>query len=47
MFDKKGTGTITKRSLITVIRSLGKNPTEEEFEDMVDEIDADGNLIYI
>lgn len=29
--------------LATVIRSLDQNPTEEELEDMITEVDADGN----
>lgn len=29
--------------LATVIRSLDQNPTEEELQDMISEVDADGN----
>jgi Ca2+-binding EF-hand superfamily protein len=29
--------------LTTVIRSLDQNPTEEELQDMISEVDADGN----
>lgn len=29
--------------LATVIRSLDQNPTEEELQDMITEVDADGN----
>jgi calcium-binding protein CML len=29
--------------LATVIRSLDQNPTEEELQDMINEVDADGN----
>merc|ERR1712110_813754 len=35
LFDKDGDGTIT--------RSLGQNPTEAELQDMINEVDADGN----
>lgn len=29
--------------LATVIRSLDQNPTEEELQDMINEVDSDGN----
>ncbi|XLU30997.1 hypothetical protein S245_067063, partial [Arachis hypogaea] len=34
---------ITVEELATVIRSLDQNPTEEELQDMITEVDADGN----
>ncbi|CAJ2673913.1 unnamed protein product [Trifolium pratense] len=37
LFDKDGD------ELATVIRSLDQNPTEEELQDMINEVDADGN----
>jgi calmodulin len=36
-------GTITTKELGTVMRSLGQSPTEEELQEMVDEVDADGS----
>lgn len=36
-------GCITVEELATVIRSLDQNPSEEELQDMINEVDADGN----
>lgn len=36
-------GCITVEELATVIRSLDQNPTQEELNDMINEVDADGN----
>ncbi|KAH0789178.1 Calmodulin [Histomonas meleagridis] len=43
IFDKDGDGRITAKELGTVMRSLGQNPSEAEIQDMVNEVDIDGN----
>ena len=43
LFDKNGDGTITVFELGTVMKSLGTNPTDSELQDMINEVDADGN----
>ena len=40
--DKNAIGTIPTKSLIYVMRSLGQNPTEEETNDMICEVDIHG-----
>ncbi|XP_045405152.1 calmodulin-alpha-like [Lemur catta] len=43
LFDKDGDGTITAKELGTVMRSLEQSTTEAELQDMINEVDADGN----
>ncbi|OJD34143.1 calmodulin [Diplodia corticola] len=39
--DKNGDGDITAKELGEVMRSLGQNPTDEELNDMINELDVD------
>ena len=43
LFDKDGDGTITPNELGTVMRSLEQDPTEEELQDMINNVDSDCN----
>ncbi|XP_036113721.1 calmodulin-like [Molossus molossus] len=40
LLDKDGDGTITTKELGTVLQSLGRNPTEAELQDMINEVDG-------
>lgn len=42
LFDKDNDGCITTGELGTVMRALGKNPTEAEVRSIVKEVDPDG-----
>jgi calmodulin len=43
LFDKDGEGFINTNELASVLRSLGQNNTEAELQEMISEIDIDGN----
>lgn len=46
LFDKDGDGSITKEELGRVMRSLGQFARTEELQQMLQEVDADGNYLY-
>ncbi|XP_030387879.1 caltractin-like [Scaptodrosophila lebanonensis] len=43
ILNKEGDGSITTKELGTVIRALGRQPSDAELQDMINEVDADGN----
>lgn len=42
-FDKDGSGTISTKELLGVMRSMGQNPTEDELLALVMEVDLNGD----
>ena len=47
MFDKDGDGTISTKELGVVMCSLGQNPTESELQEIINEVDIDGELFWL
>ncbi|XP_075254237.1 uncharacterized protein LOC142345781 isoform X3 [Convolutriloba macropyga] len=43
IFDKDGDGNVSTDELGKVMRELGQNPSEDELQEMIEEIDKDGN----
>ena len=43
VFDKDGSGTITTGELADVLKQMGQNLTDEDLEEMINEVDEDGN----
>lgn len=42
MFDSDGGGDISTKELGQVMRMLGQNPSREELEEIIEEVDEDG-----
>ena len=42
-FDKDWSGAISSKELLGVMRAMGQNPTEDELNNMVMEVNLDGN----
>jgi calmodulin len=43
VFDKDKDGKITTKEIGTILRNLGQNPSEKQLNEMISEIDQDGN----
>jgi len=43
LFDKDGDGRITTYELASVMHFLGSKPSQEQIEEMIDQVDIDGN----
>ena len=43
MFDVNKDGSISKKELEYILRSLNEDPEEEEIQQLLDEVDVDGN----
>lgn len=43
LFDRDRDGKITSKELGTVMKNLGQNPSETELEEMIKQVDLDGN----
>ena len=48
VFDKNKDGMISRQELKTIMRSLGQNPTEDDIEEMLLNVDRDkdGQISY-
>lgn len=45
MFDTDGGGDISTKELGTVMRMLGQNPSREELDAIIEEVDEDGETV--
>ena len=43
LFPKDGSGAISSKELLYVMRAMGQNPTEDELNNLVMQVDLDGN----
>ena len=46
MFDRNGDGSIEFSELATVMRLLGNNPTKEELNEIMNDLDSDGTFCH-
>lgn len=44
LFDRDGDGKVSKDELRTAMRSLGQNPTEDDLDEIMNEVDKDGKI---
>ena len=44
LYDKEGKGSIPTKELVTVMRSLGQNPSDAELQELINDANADGNI---
>lgn len=45
LYDKDNDGVIATQKLGRVLRAMGLNPTEIEIQEMIDEVDSEGNVL--
>lgn len=45
MFDKDGDNTITTPELLTVMKSLGHNPSRDDVIEMINDVDSNGSYM--
>ena len=45
MFDKDSDGCISTKELGVAMRALGQNPTEQELQAIINEVDIDGYYV--
>lgn len=45
LFDADQSGFISSKELNACLRALGQNPNEEELQEMIFEVDADGEIL--
>ena len=45
--DKVGDETMSTKELGNLMKSIGQNPTKDELQDMIDEVDAEGTQLNL
>ena len=46
LFDKDGDGSVSTQYLAPLLRAAGFNPSEQEVQKIIDEVDTDGKEIF-